>query len=134
MAQKIFPRSLRTPILVSNNFSLYSDSFLTSMWSKSYQLLYKFYNLSLRNLIAKKRRKFGRKKKSRNKMLSSFSLSRFSVLTQNSQIVISPILMKFANRSFSKKYHPIRAILKTRRFFQKKLNSKKTSFKISKFQ
>lgn len=108
MAQKISPRSLRTVELLSNNFSLYSDYFYANVWKKSYMLLYNLYSFSLKNIILKKRRKFGRRKGSRKKSVPSFILNRFFLSNQNPVLTISPILIKFANQSFSKKYNPIR--------------------------
>lgn len=128
MAQKIFPRSLRNQKLLSNNFSFYSDLFYANEWKKSYILLYNLYYFSLKNLVSKKKRKLGRRKGSRKRILSSFIINRFFVSNQNPMIKISPILMKFANQSFSKKYHPIRTVSRFRRSFLKKNSLKNIKF------
>lgn len=133
MAQKIFPRALRSQKLLSQDFSFYSEKNYSHVWAKSYQLAENLLSFSKKNLLYKNKRKAGSNKRPGKKQkLPSFLNSRFYVSNLMGTFQISPILFKFAHQSFSKKYNPIKAVYKIRRSAKRQTfyNKKKPAQKI----
>lgn len=129
MAQKIFPRSLRSQKILSQDFSFYSENNYSSVWAKTYQLAENLLTFSQKNLLYKNKRKgSGNKRPAKKKKLPSFLNARLSVSNIMGSYKISPILFKFAHQTFSKKYNPIKAMYKIRRSVPRK-QIKKTEFR-----
>jgi hypothetical protein len=128
MAQKSFPRSLRSPQQVSQDFSLYAEKAYANVWSKGYELGKLMLAFSQGQLLAKiKPKAHLRKRRSQKKKVASFFNARLSASYWMGTISCSPIMVKFASLSASKKYNPIKAIRRVRslrdsrkRFMQRK--------------
>lgn len=136
MAQKIFPRSLRSQKLLSYDFSFYTENNYSKVWAKTCELSENLFLFSQKNLLYKnKTKKSGNKRPTKKKKLPSFLTSRLYVSNLMGTYKVSPILFKFAHQTFSKKYNPIKAVYKTRRTKQKSVKKpffKKSSFNLNK--
>jgi hypothetical protein len=116
MAQKIFPRSLRSQKLLSQDFSFYAENNYSEVWAKSCQLSENLFLFSQKNLQYKNKNKAGgNKRPTKKRKLPSFLNSRLYVSNLMGTYKVSPILFKFAHQTFSKKYNPIKAVYKIRR-------------------
>lgn len=126
MAQKIYPRSLRSSNQCASDFSFYSDSSYASLWKKTVKISTELLNFCEKNLLYKKNSKNLKKKKNKNYKYKTFYNTRSSFSHLKNGYQISPILLKFYKQSLSYKYNPIKAIFKPRR---SKILLKKKSFK-----
>lgn len=132
MAQKIFPRSLRSQKLLSQDFSFYTENNYSKVWTKTCQLAENLLSFSQKNLLYKNKGKMGgNKRPAKKKKIPSFLNTRLHVSNLMGTFKVSPILFKFAHHTFAKKYNPIKAIYKPRRTTNRK-NTKKPVF--SKFK
>ena len=59
MAQKIFPRSLRSQKLLSQDYSFYSEKLYAKLWAKGYELASHVHEFAQKNLSYKIQRKLG---------------------------------------------------------------------------
>lgn len=131
MAQKIFPRSLRSTKLLSPDFSFYGEETYSKVWIKGYQIANALLSFSQKNLLYKKKTRGG-KKPGKKKKIPSFLYVRSCASNLAGTFSYSPVLFKFPHLSLSKKYNPIKALRKKRFMFKKpwkkKVLSKRKSF------
>ena len=126
MAQKIFPRSLRSTKLCSIDLSFYSEKNYPVVWANSYILTNALFDFSQKNLLKKIKPKSKQSKRPKKKKKNaSFLNARFCSSSWNGILQCSPILFKFQRFSLSKKYNPIKIMRKARPFMKK---SKKQFF------
>lgn len=127
MAQKIFPRSLRSGQLLSQDYSFYSENHYSKLWAKGYEVLNFLFSFSQKNLLYKGKRKGAfQKRPGKRKKIPSFLQTRFYLSNILGLFQCSPILFKFVHGSLAKKYNPMINKFKVRR------SSKKTSFFLKK--
>lgn len=114
MAQKIFPRSLRSQKLLSSGFAFYSERYYFPIWSKIFQLTDAVLSFSQRNLRYRNLRKWAKRPILKRK-LPTFLTANVIASSGNQYYKISPILFKFASKSESHKYNPMKALFRIRR-------------------
>lgn len=114
MAQKIFPKSLRSQKLASTGLSFYSEGAYFPIWSKLNQLMDSVLSFSQRNLRYKNLRKWAKRPVKRRK-LPTFLPANVMASALGPHYKISPILFKFASKTESHKYNPIKALYRIRR-------------------
>jgi len=131
MAQKIFPRSLRSQKRLSQDFSFYTEKNYASLWAKSYELATRLLVFSEKNASYQmKRQKFNVKRRAKKRQLLNFLNTRLTMSNWIGPLKVYPILFKFAHLSFSKKYNPIQALRQVRRSsLKKKIQSNHAPFK-----
>ena len=134
MAQKIYPRSLRSPRRLLPDLAFYAEKTYTKVWTTTYQLLNHLTLFHTKNLVASSKRKHLRSKRSGQKQkVPAYFPVRWCVSNQGGLYQVAPVLFKFAQHSFSKKYNPMKAMRRVRRSgltFRKsfKKHPRKTSF------
>lgn len=128
MAQKIFPRSLRSHQWLSHDFSFFAEKGYSSVWAKTYELTNAFLTFGQKNLLAKSKSKnhpnprLGKSKKS-----TTFLKTRTVSITDGfGTFRCSPVFFKFSQRGLLKKYNPLKTASKTRP--RQKMGGKKTRF------
>ena len=132
MAQKIFPRSLRTTHQSGAYFSFFTENAYADLWQKMFVASTELDVFDEKNLVYKKKRPgFSKKTKTKKQKMKTFYKSRFFVTNTTGTFRTFPILFKFAEQSLSYKYNPIKAMFKGRRslkiakksyFYNKKKN------------
>lgn len=130
MAQKIFPRSLRSTKLLSQDYSFYSEKLYPTVWANGYKLSNALFSFSQKNLLEKIKPKNKNNKRPKKKKKSpSFLGTRSYCSNWMGTFQYSPILFKFQRHSLSKKYNPIKTARKPRllvnKFKKSLLNKKK---------
>ena len=124
MAQKIFPRSLRSPQWISQDFTFFSEKSYANVWAKGYEVAHAFLGFAQKNLLYKKKRKIRAGQRShKRKKVPSFFPARFFLCQKAGIFQGSPLLFKFAHGSLSKKYNPIKNTFKVARSFPTKKKS-----------
>jgi hypothetical protein len=122
MAQKIFPRSLRSQRHLDPDFSFFSEHAYARVWMKTSQLMNYLWMWSQKNLVSKTRRKgFMAKRPGKKQKLPAFLTARWHASNLVGTYHIAPLLFKFAHHSFSKKYNPVKGMRKIRRSVQRPL-------------
>jgi hypothetical protein len=115
MAQKIYPRSLRTVNQCASDFAFYAENDYASLWKKTTKISMEFLSFCEKNLLYKKKNKAVKKNKNKRYKYKTFYKTRFFVSNLNHGYAFSPILFKFHKQSLSNKYNPIKAMYKVRR-------------------
>lgn len=115
MAQKIYPRSLRTVNQCASDFSFYTENDYASLWKKMAKISTEFLNFCEKNLLYKKKNKAVKKTKNKRYKYKTFYKTRFFVSNLNHGYAVSPILFKYHKQSLSNKYNPVKAMYKVRR-------------------
>jgi hypothetical protein len=112
MAQKTFPRSLRSSKLLSQDFSFYSEKTYPSVWAKALELTHVLFAFSQKNLLLKsKTKKTPSQRSGRKKVWPSFLGARPYTTTNGLGVLrCSPILFKFSQQSLSRKYNPLKTV------------------------
>lgn len=120
MAQKVFPRSLRSQKILSSDLVFYDENNYASVWAKTYQMATNVLAFSQKNLVSKKKRKMGAQKRPSHKQKTpTFLNSRWILANWMGTYQMSPVLFKFEHQSLSQKYNPMKAMYKVRRSIQK---------------
>lgn len=130
MAQKIYPRSLRTVNQCASDFSFYSENDYASLWKKTTEMSMEFLSFCEKNLLYKKKNKAIKKSKNKRYKYKTFYKTRFFLSNLSNGYALSPILFKFHKQSLSNKYNPIKAMYKIRR--SDSILKKKPAFSIRK--
>lgn len=116
MAQKSFPRSLRSQAQLSADFAFFSENAYARVWKQTHQLLNALWMWSQKNLLTKTKRKaFLKKRPGKKQKLPTYLTARWQASNQVGTYQISPLLFKFAHASFAKKYNPLKAMRRVRR-------------------
>lgn len=124
MAQKVFPRSLRSPKYLSADSSFYAENAYPLVWAKTCEVSNLFLTFCQKNLLTKLKNKTSQNKRAgKKKKMQTFISTRALTSNWMGTFHYSPILFKFSNASLAKKYNPIKTKRKTRSFL-KKSNSK----------
>lgn len=116
MAQKIFPRSLRSDRRLLPDLSFYAEKTYAKVWTTTYKLLNQLDLFHFKNLVAFSKRKnlrskrFGKKQK-----VPAYLPVRWYASNQMGLYQIAPVLFKFGRYTFSKKYNPMKAMRRVRR-------------------
>jgi hypothetical protein len=120
MAQKVFPRSLRSQKILSTDLVFYDENNYASVWAKTYQMASNVLAFSQKNLVSKKKRKIGAQKRPSYKQKTpTFLNTRWILANWMGTYQMSPVLFKFEHQSMSQKYNPIKAVYRVRRSIQK---------------
>lgn len=122
MAQKIFPRSLRSQRQLDPDFSFFSEQAYARVWMNTYQLANHLWMWSQKNLLSKTKRKgFLTKRPGKKQKLPTFLTARWHASNLGGTYRMAPFLFKFPHHSFSKKYNPLKGVRRIRRSVQKPL-------------
>jgi hypothetical protein len=115
MAQKVFPRSLRSPNQASTHFAFFGENNYAVLWKKAVKVTGELFSFAEKNMLYKKKNKVLKKNKNKKYKYKTFMHSTFFVSTLSNSLKVSPVLFKFNKQSLSNKYNPIKAVYKVRR-------------------
>jgi hypothetical protein len=115
MAQKIYPRSLRSQKQLFPDVSFFSENHYAKVWAVGWNTLNQMLQWSQKNHLYKNmRKKKTQKRSSKKQKLFSFLNTRIYMSNMTGSYSMCPILFKFAYQSFGKKYNPMKALRKNK--------------------